>query len=497
MLFNIDSKKISRLNKFFEYGQKGLVVVETSEIPLRNEFTKSICDRFSDASLINAMLTPQYISEIDKAAGKIVLIQDLLKVYGSVEKCCKEINGCRDLYFSKNKIIVFILEPCVVDYLITRCMSFWSCVVLHESLNTISFNPFTFKYILLDPIPKNQSSMSLPEFVSKNFCEKFECGHKCEKFLRDYCFYYSSSAKSYSEEEWLKMCIKLGDYFHSIGEYKDCLACYLFALRKYSLLENHSTLFIGLKIARVYVDMKNLESAAGVLKILIDEEKREIVQDSLCNDLGVVLCKLGSDYQKDSYSSFKTSQKCFEEYNIADVGDSLKCVYYNLSLYYYNIGNLRCASDYSNNMLNLYIASSKDDYVYYFYNEFIRIKMGSNVSPRVEVPLHMLDRLTSIEKSLFYFINAFSFFSSGHLVSAIKMLKKSLSCVANISYKTERERRIIANIYYLKATILFYLNNTSKSIVFFKQARAEFDEINDIEYVQRISGTINHLSNKK
>lgn len=502
MLFNIDAKRITKLSKYIELADEGFVVLETSEMPIKLEIISEL-QKNNDILLIDFIQKDisNYKEIIDESKSSLVIMMNLLYKYRTVQNVCREINGSRDIYKSFNKVFLFILEPCIVDYLISNCMSFWSCVVLHEDFNTLSFNPFSPKTMMSYRIQKTDNKQ-IDEYIKTLFCEKFNCNKNCDTFTSSLCYYYSSINEGWSDLQWINSCVKLGDYFFRNSEFERALYYYDFARNKISSREEFSSSnYIRWRIATTLCELQQYEKASIILLELIESEDRIIFSAQLKNDLGVVLLKIRDDSEsiQFAYKCFKESQEILEKYEIGDTKDYLKKVYYNLALFHYNSNNLKCCMDYVLQLDKLQSFSTQNNYDYYFFSQFIHIKYGLfdrySVQKSSDFFNHHVPSFEHYYIDLYIFIYSFYLFSNNAIGSALKSIKKINKPMKNEGYINRDSLILYANSLYLQGVCLFYLKDNKKSITFFSRAIDYFERANDKRSVINIKKIIYKLKN--
>lgn len=506
MLINIDSIKLIKLSKYIELASEGFAVLETSEIPLKLEVVEHL-KKSHEILLVDFknIDSTKYKTVINESKYKVVVIINPLYAFHSVEDACREINGSRDIYKTMNKLFVFILEPCIVDYLISHCMSFWSCVVLHENFNTLSFNPFSYKSMMEYRIQKRNTNEQVEVLIKNDFCKKFNCDRKCEKFEPNICYYYSSINEEWSALEWINSCVNLGDFFYKNTDYSHALKYYNSALYeiKYNNLDISINYIMWRKAVTLY-DLRNFEGAIAILNDLIESEERILFSAQLRNDLGVVLLQSSNDSYNNkelAYACFKNSLNILEEYNVIDTKDYLKKVYYNLAIFYYNSNNFKCCMDYVNRLNELQCLSTQNDYDYYFFSQFMLIKYGCfndrNLKKYLNYGKTIYSTLNQYYKDLFKFIYSFYLFSNNVLGSSLKELKKINKPKKNqIDIDNLDYLRLYTNVLSLQGICLFYVNDIKKSSYFFKRLLKHFTLLHDKANIINTKKIINKLKDK-
>lgn len=484
MLANIEQIRIRKLNRFIKSSVACFIVLEVSEIPLQQEIVREIQNSIKDILLIDFrnIYKTDYLQRIEESKSDIVIITNPLSAFGSIEDCCREINGNRDIYRAFNKIFIFMLEPCVVDYLISKCMSFWSCVELHENFTTISFNPFLYKSMLDYTI--NNREKSVQSFIKEEICNNFNC-NKCNSFKPGFCYYYNSTKDGFDIIGWINSCVKVGDYLYDIADFKSALDYYYYANRLLSEKKSDfSTNYIRWRIANVFCKFGEYDKAISIFNELISLEKRDLLLAQLFNDLGItLLISFNGDVEQKNlaYDCLKNSKNILELYDCSDVKDYLKKVYYNLALFYYNEENLKCCIDYVNRLSELNDYSTQLDYEYYFVCSFLKIKYGNFFQKDFENNVKYFNNNSFFfeiyHNVLFYYIGAFYFFSINAIGTSIKYLRK----VERILKEFENEKKlycIYANTCHLKGVCYYYFNSFNDSSYYFERAIDYFNKAN-------------------
>ena len=144
----INNEKLNKFKYFFENSEKGFVVAEINAIPILNEFLNSFSP---NVKKIDVDKCKDYHSILaDKNTPKNIILYNFEAKFFTPENISDEINLNRDIFYSYNKNIIFILNSSSIDELMQSNTSFWSCVFFHEFF--CDYLPPLFIYKLINEV---------------------------------------------------------------------------------------------------------------------------------------------------------------------------------------------------------------------------------------------------------------------------------------------------------------------------------------------------------
>lgn len=144
----LNNNKLNKFKYFFETSEKGFVVAEINAIPILDEFLNSFS---SDVEKIDVNKCNDYHSVLAaKSTPRNVILYNFEERFSTPENISDEINLNRDIFYSYDKNIIFVLKSSSIDELMQENTSFWSCVFFHEFF--CDYLPPLFNYKLINEV---------------------------------------------------------------------------------------------------------------------------------------------------------------------------------------------------------------------------------------------------------------------------------------------------------------------------------------------------------
>ncbi len=429
--------KIVIVQTFLKYSEKSIIILEVNHDFLINEIKSHISNAFwCDISQYN-----NYLSALQDCVDKNVVIYGFWDKYNSIEDVATEINYSRDIYNNLNKNIIIILPSCIVDHIMLYAISLWSCVTLHESFTLDFYSPSKFVSLCNNSVLiRNKKGLQKNDevhVVKTLLCDKLECKKNDSTSCLN-CLVTGNSAPCYSQHKsnslsvqmWMSRILDIGDFYLENNFTTESFLYYNLVL---DIADKHRNKMYrslaNLSLAKWNVVYDQLELAIVNYQLAMTNEPDLSKKNKIYNDYSITMFHLEHP-PKTTYEYFKKAELFFSE---IDDNNTVAIIQYNIAIYYYNIGNNKCAMDYINKSLEKKNISKKTKIQNMILKCFLRICNGE-WDDQTHTMLEELRRSPVFGfldyVNLYYeqqFLDALYCFSKGKILSALKTTSKILA----------------------------------------------------------------------
>lgn len=465
MLVNTDLKNIKEIQFYLEKSEKGFVVAEINEIPIVFEFINQLNSKIT---LIDVGKTDSYISEMRNSKTKNIVLYNFDDKYSNYKAIADDINFSRDLFFSLNKNIIFVLSTYVVTELIRSNVSFWSCVSLHKIFQSNKPICYTSQYLYCFNSRFNPSSDKEDDIhfnLEYSFCKNLKCTHNCKLFSPSDC--YNKTVNITNNSDWVHACLQLAKTLCNHQQFplaKECCNKIIqvsinntFRLQAFELL------------ASIFYYQNEFEKSLFYNNLIITKDRNEeYISAVALNNSAVVFSKINDD--KESFSLITdlyiesvqllkaTEFKYIDEYCTVllnySVSQFKECKFEDA------INTLKIIQQINNPRAFEYILKSK------LIEAFILTKLGDRKGSKIiidsiEHNIISLKTEDAILISMFYYNISFLEFASGKYISAIKTLRKNKQYFLN-SRSNKTNNTYLKYMYHYLYGMCLYCHDNSK-----------------------------------